>query len=178
MVLVNQKEGGTQDAAIGAPSPQEKRPGRHAREAFLLYSCLIIYRVCGSVLSTPKRMPQAPLACAPLHFPVADDMPCTAGSITAGHQWQPPGPPHHHCGRIQTSEDEPLALLSVTFHSGDRSCVAVPHTLDPRAGHPGVARRYTRAHRPRRRYRWSVRDLSCQREFVRYEVREIREDAE
>jgi hypothetical protein len=31
------EKGGTPDAVIGVPSHQEKRPGRHAREALLLF---------------------------------------------------------------------------------------------------------------------------------------------
>ena len=44
------------------PSPQEKRPGRHAREALLFFSRPIICRVCGSVRSSPKGIPRSCLS--------------------------------------------------------------------------------------------------------------------
>jgi hypothetical protein len=52
MVLNMQREKGKDPKPQQqVPSPQEKRPGRYAREALLLCLCLLIRRVCGPTYS-------------------------------------------------------------------------------------------------------------------------------
>ena len=103
------EKGGCPRRKIGASSHQEKRPGRHAREALLLFYP-IICRVCGSARSSPRGLPQSRLAglrdisLLPMICPVRRDQlrPAIGG--------RPRDLPHHPRGEMRMSNDWPLVL--------------------------------------------------------------------
>jgi hypothetical protein len=88
MVSDNRRaKGGYPGCSRGASSPQEKRPGHHAREA-LLFFC--VHSSAASVARiTPLQEYHTVLSvCVPRPDAIADDLPRASRSVIAGHRRQ------------------------------------------------------------------------------------------
>jgi hypothetical protein len=89
MVLDNRKERRPPGRSTGASSPQEKRPGRHAREALLFLGLSPFTRcVYRSAHPSSRGIMRVLLAGFPQPSPVADHPPRTSRSAVSGHRQQ------------------------------------------------------------------------------------------
>jgi hypothetical protein len=106
-LTIEKEREGIPDAAEGHLLPRRSARAATALEALLLFSCPIIWRVCGPAHPPPKRITRVLSVCFPPPGPLAADRPRASHAAIADRLLRLP---HRHDGEMRTGNGLPFIL--------------------------------------------------------------------